>query len=96
MKLSRDSEVEWDSKKAASNLRKHRISFEEAKSVFVDSLASTWRDDEHSSEEQRFLTIGCSSNGRVLLVGYAERGDRLRIFSARLATKHERKNYEQG
>lgn len=96
MKLSPGSEVEWDSKKAASNLRKHRISFEEAKSVFVDSLASTWRDEEHSLEEQRFLTIGSSSDGRVLVVGYAERGDRLRIFSARLATKHESKNYEQG
>ncbi|MDX6289229.1 MAG: uncharacterized protein QOH42_1028 [Blastocatellia bacterium] len=88
-------EFEWDSKKAASNLRKHGISFEEAASVFSDVLASVYQDPDHSAREQRYLTIGTSEQGRLLHIAYADRGERIRIINARKVTKMERDLYEK-
>ncbi len=87
---------EWDPRKAAENLAKHRVSFEEAASVFNDPLAYTFADPDHSVGEERQLTFGVSSAGRLLAVISTERGDALRIVSARKATRHERGIYEQG
>jgi uncharacterized protein len=89
-------EFEWDVKKAAANRRKHRVSFEEAASVFGDSLAVSYLDPEHSVGETRFLTFGLSKELRLLVVSHVERQSRIRIVSAREATKHERKIYEDG
>ncbi len=86
--------IEWDPKKAKSNLRKHGVSFEEALTVFYDPLAATFDDMDHSVGEQRLITVGFSSNGRLLFVAHTERGRALRIISARLATAHERKKHE--
>jgi hypothetical protein len=82
---------EWDPPKAKANLKKHGISFEEAKSVFHDEFAIQFYDDEHSSIEDRFLMLGMSSSSRVLVVCHCAReaGDVIRIFSARRATKRE-------
>jgi hypothetical protein len=87
---------EWDSSKAAANLTKHGVAFEEAASVFNDPLAYTFADPDHSVGEQRLLTFGLSSAGRLLAVISTERGTVLRIVSARKATRHERGIYEQG
>ncbi len=87
---------EWDESKAAVNLRKHGVSFEEAASVFSDSLAYTFQDPDHSVEEERLLTFGYSHTRRLLAVIHAERGGAIRIISARRATRHERGIYEQG
>lgn len=86
---------EWDETKAATNLRKHRVSFEEAASVFADPLAYTFDDPDHSVGENRLLTFGLSQLGRLLVVAHAERGRAIRIISARRATRHERGIYEQ-
>lgn len=86
---------EWDASKAASNLRKHRISFEEAASVFNDPLAYTFNDPDHSVGESRFLTFGYSRRQRLLAVVHSERDTTIRIISARRATRHERDIYEQ-
>jgi uncharacterized DUF497 family protein len=85
----------WDAAKAAANLAKHGISFEEAATVFGDPLALTFDDPDHSVDEHRLLTFGVSDRNRVLLVVNVERGRILRIISARKATKHERGIYEQ-
>ena len=87
---------EWDSAKATKNLRKHRVSFEEASSVFYDSLAVTGADPDHSQAEDRLITFGMSSSGRLLPVSHIERGEAIRIISARPATPHERRIYEEG
>jgi len=87
---------EWDPAKAAENLRKHGISFEEASSVFFDDLAATGRDPDHSLSEHRFVTFGLSSAGRLLVVSHADRRDGIRLISARPATRAERKLYEEG
>lgn len=87
---------EWDSAKAASNLRKHGVSFEEAVSVFYDPLAATAADPDHSEDEARFLTFGISSAGRLLVVSHTEREAAIRIISARAASKSERRIYEEG
>ena len=87
---------EWDSDKAEENRRKHGVSFSEAITVMDDPLAITYPDPEHSEGELRSLTFGFSSAGRLLVVSHAERADTLRIFSARLATREERKIYEEG
>jgi uncharacterized DUF497 family protein len=87
---------EWDEVKAAANLAKHGVSFEEAATVFGDQLALTFDDPDHSSGEHRFITFGVSGKSRVLLVVNAERGRTVRIISARKATRHERVIYEQG
>lgn len=87
---------EWDPAKAAENIKKHRVSFEEAASVFLDPLAFTFWDPDHSEEEDREITIGRSARKRILLVAHAAREDRIRIISARRATKQERKQYDEG
>lgn len=85
----------WDPAKAKSNFEKHRVSFDEAATVFYDSLATTGRDPEHSRGEQRYVTFGLSTAGRFLVIGHAERRDVIRIISARVATRAERKLYEE-
>lgn len=85
---------EWNQKKAASNLKTHGISFDEATSVFGDILAMNMPDPDHSEGEQRFLVLGMSAASRLVVVSYAERPPRTRIISARLATKRERRKYE--
>ncbi len=86
---------EWDKRKAASNLNKHGVSFEEAASVFGDTLSLTIADPDHSAEEDRLMLLGISERGRLLVVCHTERGDNIRIFSARPATRGERKTYEE-
>ena len=85
---------EWASEKAAENLRKHRVSFDEAASAFFDPLSMTVPDPDHSVRERRFITMGASSGGRLLIVAHTERGSTLRIISARSASASERKRYE--
>jgi uncharacterized DUF497 family protein len=87
---------EWDSTKAAKNLRKHRVSFEDASSVFYDPLAVTGSDPDHSEIEERLITFGRSSAGQLLVVSHTERGETIRIVSARKATHQERQIYEEG
>ncbi len=89
---------EWGSAKAASNIKKHGVTFEEAKSVFFDEFALQFYDDDNSQlEEDRFLMLGTSNESRVLLICYCERyGPNIRIISARKATKSERKYYQGG
>lgn len=86
---------EFDPDKAASNLKKHGVRFEEAFTVFSDPLASTLSDDQHSEGERRFVTVGRSTANRVLFVVYTERGSRIRLIGARLATARERREYEE-
>jgi len=85
----------WDAAKAASNLAKHKVSFEEAATVFGDPLSSTIPDPDHSLGEGRFLILGLSYRSRLLVVSHAESTDNIRIISARLATRRERQGYEQ-
>lgn len=87
---------EWDSAKAAENLVTHGVSFEEAATVFRDALSATGPDPDHSIGEERFVTFGVSTSGRLLVVAHTEVGDIIRIISARLATSGERKIYEEG
>lgn len=86
---------EWDPAKAGAKPRKHSVSFEEAASVFLDPMALTFEDPDHSEEEDREITIGVSSKERVLFVSHCARGDWIRIISARKATLRERKQYEE-
>ena len=86
----------WDPKKAGSNLREHKVTFEEASSVFGDSLAITFGDPDHSEGESRLLTFGLSEQGRLLVVSHTERRGVVRIISARRATRAERRIYEEG
>ena len=86
---------EWDDNKANLNIRNHEITFEEAKTVFNDPFAITIDDPDHSDEEARFIDIGFSSNGRILVVWYTERGENIRIIGCRKATKAERKKYDR-
>jgi hypothetical protein len=85
---------EWDERKARSNLEEHGISFWEAATIFADPLSITISDPDHSRSEMRFIDIGLSHRGRVLVVSYTERGDHIRIISARLPTRRERRQYE--
>jgi uncharacterized DUF497 family protein len=87
---------EWDASKAAANLKKHQISFEEAKSIFFDEFGVQFFDDEHSSDEDRFLLLGMSSGAKLLIVCHCEReqGAVIRIISARKATKRESAFYQ--
>ena len=89
-------EFEWDPTKAASNLKDHKVSFEEASTVFGDPLAMLIADPDHSEEEERYLLLGMSLRGRLLVVSFAERPPRTRLISAREATRHERRQYEEG
>jgi uncharacterized DUF497 family protein len=86
---------EWDPKKAAANRRKHDVSFEEASSALRDSFSATAHDPDHSDDEDRFVTFGVSSQGRLLTVSHTDRGNAIRIISARLATNVERQIYEE-
>jgi uncharacterized protein len=86
---------EWDLHKAARNLRKHGVSFPEAVTIFGDPLALTYDDPDHSVVERRFITVGMSSARRVLIVAHADRGENIRIVSARKATRRERIHYEE-
>jgi hypothetical protein len=87
---------EWDDQKAASNLQKHGVSFDEAVSVFGDSLALTFSDTEHSEDEERSRTYGISNKERLLVVVHTERRNRVRLISARKATRYEKSIYENG
>jgi uncharacterized protein len=86
---------EWDPDKAKQNRRKHRVSFHEAATVFGDPFSATYPDPDHSPSEQRFITVGMSSAGRVLIVAHVDRNDIVRIISARKTTQRERKQYEE-
>jgi len=91
-----NSEFEWDSVKAEANLQKHGVFFAEAATVFFDPLSTTIPDPLHSNEEDRFVIMGMSYQQRLLVVVHADRGDRIRIISARLASVPERNRYESG
>jgi len=86
---------EWDPTKADENLRKHKVSFNEATSVFGDFLGTTVSDPDHSLDEHRYITVGLSNRGRLLMVAHAERHERIRIISARKLTPNERRVYEE-
>ncbi|MDO8141227.1 MAG: BrnT family toxin [Candidatus Brocadiales bacterium] len=87
---------EWDPKKASSNLRKHKVSFEEATTALSDPMAATGADPDHSIGEFRYITFGISDRGRLLVVAHTEQSETMRIISARLASRRERKIYEEG
>ncbi len=87
---------EWDEEKAKTNFKKHRVSFDEATSVFLDLFSITIPDPDHSVNEQRYIDIGSSDKGRVLVVVYTEHRSNIRIISCRKATPSERKRYEEG
>ncbi|HBH01133.1 MAG TPA: hypothetical protein DDZ42_04290 [Candidatus Rokubacteria bacterium] len=87
---------EWDPEKAAENLAKHGVSFEEAATVFRDALSATGSDPDHSVDEERFITFGLSTAGRLLVVAHTDRDDTIRIISARPVTPREREIYEEG
>ena len=86
---------EWDPKKAAANRRKHGVTFEEASSALRDSFSATAHDPDHSEDEDRFVTFGVSSRGRLLAVSHTDRENLIRIISARIATNVERQIYEE-
>jgi uncharacterized DUF497 family protein len=86
---------EWDSRKARSNLAKHGVGFEEASTIFGDPLSLTIPDPEHSLHEERYITMGRAFTGKLLVVAHTERGDNIRIISARPASRRERKVYEK-
>lgn len=87
---------EWDPAKAAENVVKHGVSFEEAATVFRDTLSVTGLDPDHSIDEERLVIFGVSTSGRLLVVAHTERGDTIRIISTRPTTSAERKIYEEG
>ena len=95
MPVEIDLDFEWDEDKAAANVKKHGISFEEAKTVFGDPFSVTIDDPGHSASEYRFVDIGTSAPGMVLAVTYAERGQKIRLINCRKATRAERKIYEE-
>lgn len=88
-------QIEWDEDKAASNVDKHGVGFEEAATVFRDPFAVIFDDEAHSIEEQREIIMGHSARNRFLLACFVERGDKVRLFSARPATQKERQDYER-
>ncbi|MBI3653614.1 MAG: BrnT family toxin [Acidobacteria bacterium] len=90
-----DLNFEWDEEKAKANLKRHKISFDEAKTVFDDPFTITIDDPKHSRIEERFVDIGTSTKGRILVVVYTQRGDRIRLISGRKATEWEREIYEE-
>ena len=87
---------DWDPRKAASNVRKHGVSFHEAAMIFADPLSMTVHDPDHSVAEHRFITVGMDTAGRVLMVSHTDRGDTIRLISARKTTRQERRYYEEG
>ena len=88
-------QFEWDPNKAARNVEKHHVSFDEAATVFDDPAFITVIDEEHSADEDRYITIGRSQRGRLLLVAHTDHEGRIRIISARKATRRERKFYAE-
>ncbi len=86
---------DWDAKKASTNFKKHHVLFEEACTIFGDSLSRTIPDSSHSVSEHRYITMGLSAKSRLLVVVHTDRGDCIRLISARMATKRERVNYEE-
>jgi hypothetical protein len=86
---------EWDRRKDSANQRQHGVGFAEASTAFDDPLSTTIPDPDHSPDEERFVIAGMSSKRRLLIVVHTIRGERIRLISARLATKHERRNYEE-
>src|SRR5215471_11085559 len=92
----RGLQFEWDEDKAQANARDHGVTFDEAQTVFSDPLSRTYPDPDHSVGEKRLIDIGLSTRGRVLLVVYTERHDRIRLISCRFATRQERRHYEEG
>ena len=86
---------EWDSRKARSNLAKHGVGFQETSTIFGDPLSLTIPDPEHSLSEERYITVGRAFSGKLLVVVHTERGDNIRIISARRASRRERKQYEE-
>ena len=89
-------EFEWDENKAKANLSKHKVSFNEAKTVFDDLLYIDFYDPDYSDDEDRYIIIGESQQRRLLIVSYTEREDKIRLISAREVTKREREDYEEG
>ncbi|MBA4067074.1 MAG: hypothetical protein C0501_25865 [Isosphaera sp.] len=89
-------DFEWDDDKAATNVQKHGVTFAEAMTVFADPLALTGYDPDHSDDEDRYLTMGLSADGRLLVVSHTDRGENVRIISARVASPAERRDYEDG
>jgi len=87
---------EWDEVKARANLKKHKVSFEEGKTVFNDPFLFTFPDNMHSASEERYVNIGLSAKGRVLILTHTERQGKIRIISCRKATPLERSFYEEG
>jgi uncharacterized protein len=88
-------EFEWDEKKAAANARKHRVTFDEAETVFADACSLDIFDPDHSRTEDRFVKLAMSIRARLLVVVYTDRSSRIRIISARQATRAERRQYEE-
>jgi uncharacterized protein len=88
-------QFEWDATKAADNLKKHRVAFDDALTVFADPLARIFDDPDHSADEKREIIIGHSTTQRLLVVGFTERNELVRIITARSATARERKTYEE-
>ncbi len=86
---------EWDEDKAQSHAEKHDVTFTEASSVFADPLAAIFTDEAHSDEELREIMVGHSAEGRLLVISFTERGEAIRVISARQATQRERRDYEQ-
>lgn len=86
----------WEASKAARNLAKHATTFEEASTVFLDSLSITGADPDHSADEERWLTFGVSTHGNLLVVSHTDEGEAVRIISARPASRPERRLYEEG
>ncbi len=87
---------EWDENKAKANRQKHKVSFDEAVTVFVDPFSVTIPDPDHSESERRYINIGISEKGRLIVVVYTERGASIRVISCRKATSAERRFYEEG
>ena len=88
-------QFEWDAEKAASNLKKHGVSFQEAATAFGDPLSATVEDPDHSEDEDRYVLLGQTYQGRLIVVVHTDREETVRIISARLASARERKSYEQ-
>ena len=93
--VSMPLKFEWHPEKAVQNLDKHRVSFPEAATVFGDPLSMTFHDPDHSLDEDRYVTIGHSDSGQLLMVAHTDRDDNIRIISARRATRRERESYEE-
>jgi uncharacterized DUF497 family protein len=89
-------DFEWDDAKAESNERKHGVSFTEDMTVFADESSLTGDDPDHSADEERYVTMGLSTDGRLLVISHTDRGERIRIISAREASRTERRDYEDG